>query len=648
MEHHLPQKERLEQAWHAVHRLLMELRSEGGFWRGRLSSSPLATATAVSALSVFSEANKDNPDESDREWTEEAICKGIGYLCGTQNSDGGWGDTERSLSNIATTYLVRAAFELAGYRVRHADIVRKAEAYIAENAQLAGLRARYGRDQTFVAPILTNCALAGVVSWSEVPQLPLELAAFPQSLYRFLRMPVVSYAIPALVAVGLVRHRASPGRSTWARIVRERVTPRCLSVVQKMQPPSGGFLEAIPLTSFVVMSLCGAGEAQHPIVRGAIPFLRRTQREDGSWPVDVDLATWLTTLTVNALAVRLPRELSSLVAIDWILKCQSLDVHPFTGAAPGGWGWTDQSGAVPDADDTAGALLALANFWPSLSQQQKLQVWPHVLLGLWWLLELQNRDGGWPTFCRGWGRLPFDRSAVDLTAHAVRALMAWDRHIQGHLFCDAVGPQLWQDFPVARRRLLRALSHGEVVLRRRMARAVSRGLAYLKTGQNPAGFWTPLWFGNEFLPDEANPFYGTARCLLALQEVGETHTPAISYALRWLIQQQNADGSWGRGTWDRSHGSANHPTGDTPRGSVEETALVVSALSRCDITPGVKEALGKALSWLLERIDRGEVTQATPIGLYFARLWYYEQLYPIIFTLEALGRCLRSLETRSA
>jgi hypothetical protein len=38
-----------------------------------------------------------------------------------------------------------------------------------------------------------------------------------------------------------------------------------------------------------------------------------------------------------------------------------------------------------------------------------------------WLLDLQNGDGGIPTFCRGWGALPFDRSAPDLTAHALRA-----------------------------------------------------------------------------------------------------------------------------------------------------------------------------------------------------------------------------------
>ncbi|MEZ6078622.1 MAG: hypothetical protein R3C56_24000 [Pirellulaceae bacterium] len=44
----------------------------------------------------------------------------------------------------------------------------------------------------------------------------------------------------------------------------------------------------------------------------------------------------------------------------WLLACQHRRRHAFTGANPGGWGWTDLSGAVPDADDTPAALLALA------------------------------------------------------------------------------------------------------------------------------------------------------------------------------------------------------------------------------------------------------------------------------------------------
>jgi hypothetical protein len=34
----------------------------------------------------------------------------------------------------------------------------------------------------------------------------------------------------------------------------------------------------------------------------------------------------------------------------------------------------------------------------------------------------------------------------------------------------------------------------------------------------------------------------------------------------------------------------------------------------------------------------------SPIGLYFARLWYSEEAYPVIWTVEALGRAWRNEE----
>jgi len=126
----------------------------------------------------------------------------------------------------------------------------------------------------------------------------------------------------------------------------------------------------------------------------------------------------------------------------WVLSCQNRTVHPFTGAAPGGWGWTDLSGAVPDADDTPGALIALKHiydlirspdFRAALPEQHRndfgeafeQQILSAADAGLKWLVDLQNRDRGWPTFCKGWGKLPFDRSGADLTAHAIRALHVW-------------------------------------------------------------------------------------------------------------------------------------------------------------------------------------------------------------------------------
>jgi hypothetical protein len=97
---------------------------------------------------------------------------------------------------------------------------------------------------------------------------------------------------------------------------------------------------------------------------------------------------------------------------------QNRQVHPFNGTGPGGWGWTNYPGSVPDGDDTPGVLLALMKLQP------KEQVKDEVLAGCIWLIKLQNSDGGFPTFSKGWGKLPFDQSCSDLTGHNLLALSA--------------------------------------------------------------------------------------------------------------------------------------------------------------------------------------------------------------------------------
>src|SRR5262249_50079555 len=102
---------------------------------------------------------------------------------------------------------------------------------------------------------------------------------------------------------------------------------------------------------------------------------------------------------------------------------QTKEVHPYTGAAPGAWGWSHLPGSVPDCDDTPGAMLAL------LSTGAHWDRWGHARN---WVKGLQNRDGGWPTFCRGWGKLPFDRSGTVLTAPSMRAFGALGPSPAGH------------------------------------------------------------------------------------------------------------------------------------------------------------------------------------------------------------------------
>jgi squalene-hopene/tetraprenyl-beta-curcumene cyclase len=535
---------------------LLEERNSDGHWTGELASSALSTATATVALHLAGGHDR-------------LVQSGLDWLKQNQNSDGGWGDTVLSVSNISTTALCWAAFTQSG-RSDGEEWMRRAAGGLDPERMTHAIASRYGEDHTFSVPILTVLAVAGHVPWRLVPQLPFELAALPQSWYSRLGLPVVSYALPALISMGHVRHRLRSTRNPLALLLRRAASKRTLDVLRQIQPETGGFLEATPLTSFVAISLRAAGYVDSPVLRNCLDFLERSVRPDGSWPIDTNLATWVTTLSVNALHDQLPPKDRASIC-EWLLRQQHRVVHPYTGAAPGGWAWTDLPGGVPDADDTAGALLALRNLGSRDVEAARS--------GIEWLMSLQNRDGGIPTFCRGWGKLPFDRSSPDITAHALAAWSAWQ-------------PLLKEP---------------------RTDAAIDRALAFLRNAQRPDGAWVPLWFGNQFAPNDENPVYGTSRVLLALNKDSEMARRAVS----WLTSVQNADGGWG----------GNKEVAST----IEETSVAVAALSG-------SAAAARGAAWIIEATRGGQDTSPSPIGFYFAKLWYYERLYPLIFATDALVR----------
>lgn len=594
--------QRLRDAYHTVRDELMAELGPSKHWVGRLASSALSTATAASAMAVVLR-NTNSPSER-RDAIERQIRLALRWLALHQNDDGGWGDTDTSFSNIATTMLACAALRLGGEGEQYAGVFSRGMAYVDRAGGVEGIWRRYGKDKTFSVPILTNAALAGLVDWRAVAPLPYELACLPQAIWGVLHMPVVSYATPALVAIGQARFHHRPPANPFVRWLRQWAIPRTLAILERMQPASGGFLEATPLTAFVVMSLAGSGQAGHPVAERGLDFLLRSAREDGSWPIDTNLATWTTTLAINALDGAGEANLG-LASLDWLLACQHRERHPMTGTAAGGWGWTDLSGAVPDADDTSGALLALAALRRVGTPEQTRRIDQAAIAGLEWLLELQNSDGGWPTFCRGWGTLPFDRSGVDLTAHALRAIHAW---------------------------LGEGQDTGRSPESSRAAKAIRRGLRYLERQQRADGSWAPLWFGNQHHPDEENPVYGTARALLAYRDLGKTSLTAARRGFAWLAARCDAEGGWPARWESAAAGEA----------SVEETSIAVEALLAAPAgTEAWDTALSRGIHWLIRSVESREHRRAAPIGLYFARLWYYEELYPLLFTVAALGRAVR-------
>lgn len=676
----------LRQTLEQLHGELLSEREDRPHWTGCLSASALSTATAVSALCVA--CRQMQPGESRTRFLE-LIRRGGQWLDRQQNEDGGFGDTDRSHSNIATSYLVLAAWTLRSSTLpsdpseprsgNQSNLLERLRSYLDDAGGIPALRQRYGTDKTFVVPIMTNLAIAGLVPWSEVAALPFEAAVFPQSMYRFLGMPVVSYAVPALVAIGQAKFSRSGCLPPWSWVRRSAIAPS-LKVLQRMQPDSGGYLEATPLTAFVVMSLLEVSdEGEHAkdglaettvqpnqrttsidarrkqVIQRGLEFLERSMDIEGSWPIDTNLATWVTSLSVSAIS-RAPQEpdrWSSDSLVDWILSCQHRARHPFTGADPGGWGWTDLSGAVPDADDTPGAIVALSRLRERSGEEQRTRIDQACQLGKNWLIDLQNRDGGWPTFCRGWGKLPFDRSSTDLTAHAIRAL-------------------------------------SELPACRQSESATRRGLAFLRQSQRSDGSWTPLWFGNQDRPEEDNPIYGTAKVLVDVPVT--LGSESILRGIEYLVTHQNEDGGWGggdsvaryfasRSARPEGAGRPDEATalektdcseeeragmaagrGGAATSSVEETALAVEALAslwdrlqagefpgklgenwkKSDASPSLTDRTGAAIlagtQWLICAVDAEHHRVAWPIGFYFAKLWYHERLYPLIFTTAALGR----------
>lgn len=586
---------KIKEKYKTLNSKLISEMNQHGYWTGRLSTSALSTAVAIVALKVAG-------NRSDT----ESIRSGYYWLCQNINTDGGFGDTPESKSNVSTTLLCYSALAYCQENNDAASTLRLMENWLAskgisieaENITRSILKF-YGRDYTFSIPILAMLTLCEVIpasSLNKIPVLPFELTLLPASWYRFMNLRVVSYALPALIAVGIYLHKHRKKGILQTGLLRSRFIKPALKKLNQLVPFSGGFLEAIPLTGFVAMCLTASGYENNATVTTGLRFLRIQKREDGGWPIDTDLSTWVTTLSVKSLGPRLKETLNDhqIKSLkQHLLQLQYKTIHPFNQAKPGGWGWTSFSGSVPDADDTPGAILAILEMYTGKDDEIKA-----IQEGCTWLTELQNRDGGFPTFCKGWGKLPFDKSCADLTGHALLALLKTMEILHDNL---------------------------PLKLLKRIKESTRRALKYLTGHQDENGAWLPLWFGNQDTGDQSNPVYGTAKVCTYLkdtlsfkqadkkiiQQIGEL----VIKAQQYLLTQQNADGSWGG-----KRGVA---------GTIEETSLSVCALSKSH-----EESRLKAVEWLINR----EKITAAPIGLYFAMLWYDEKLYPLIYFTEALRR----------
>ncbi|HEY8283494.1 MAG TPA: prenyltransferase/squalene oxidase repeat-containing protein [Chloroflexota bacterium] len=443
-------------------------------WVGVLSSSALATAIAVVALQL-----------SDLTGYSGAIARGRRWLLETQGADGGWGDAVVDPSNINATALVIGALTVTnpptpepGAQQALARAQARLDHFGGFDAVGDPLRC------TLSGPDRTVAALAGLMDWRRIKRLRPEVVLLPARLRR-----TISTTFPAYLSIASVHAHMAPHPLNLLpthRFARRRV----VDWLRQTQGSDGSFEESAFLTSVIIacMVLCDQGAL--PWLPAALRFVVESQRADGSWPIDRDLETFDTAMTVQALreaGVTVPHAGQ---VRDWLLARQFQEPCFPTAASPGGWAWAMPAG-WPECDDTSYALLALLALGVPVSARPIRQ-------GARWLERMQNTDGSWSTFVRD-SRMPFDRHCPYITGHVLSALRAANRLGRG-------------------------------------SRVLGRALEYLARVQHYDGSFGSIWFR------EATA--GTASVLEALADCGLERTPLALRARDALSRGQNDDGGW--------------------------------------------------------------------------------------------------------
>ncbi|MEZ5897003.1 MAG: squalene--hopene cyclase [Parvularculaceae bacterium] len=529
---------------------LAERQKPEGYWVGRLESNACMEAQWI--LCLWFIGLDDHP-------LRPRLAQSLRE---TQRTDGSWEIYhDAPAGDINTTVEAYAALRSCGVAADDPQLV-KARDWILSKGGLKNIRVftRYW------------LALIGEWPWEKTPNLPPEIIHFPNwfifSIYNFAQwaratlMPIAvlsarrpsrplppenrlddlfpggreyfDYELPGKPGAdfwdGFFRftdkalHKLqSVGGAAGLSFGRNGSVKRALEWIIEHQDADGVWGGIQPPWIYSTMALVNEGYAlDHPVVAKALSAL-----DDSRWRVDAGEATWIqastspvwdTVLTLLAyddchVNGDYPQQVER--AVDWLLSQQVLRKGDWSvklpNTAPGGWAFEYKNYFYPDTDDTAVALIVLAQFRGEQKWIDK-GINRAISLGVDWLVAMQSQGGGWGAFDKDNNKkfltkIPFcdfgealDPPSVDVTAHIVEAF--------GKL-------GLGKDHP-----------------------AMVRALDYLRREQEADGSWFGRW--------GVNYIYGAGAVLPALEAIGEDMSqPYIARAADFLVACQQDDGGWG-------------------------------------------------------------------------------------------------------
>jgi squalene-hopene/tetraprenyl-beta-curcumene cyclase len=630
---------------------LLCLQDAAGWWQGELQTNVTMDAEDM-LLREFLGVRR--PEETERS---------AAWIRSQQRPDGTWANFHGGPGELSTTIEAYWALRLAGDAPEQ-EHMRRAAAFV---------RAQGGIER---ARVFTHVwlALFGLWSWDDVPALPPEIVLLP----RWVPLNVYDFACWArqtIVALSLVKaHR--PVRPLGFELAElcsgEPADPRrAVSWHGRLLAGLDRVLRAYEQRPTGPLRRLALGRAERWIVR--------RQEADGSWGgIQPPWVYSLMALHLGGYPLAHPVMRRGLQGLDRFMVEDEDDARGV--GAPAGPSRRLEACQSP-VWDTALAIVALID--AGLPGED-----PATMRAVEWLLgEEVTATGDWAAARRGLapGGWAFEFANinypdVDDTAEVVLAL----RRVAVALGAASNG------------------GSAAAEIRSRIDAAIGRAARWAQGMQSTGGGWGAFDADNTRALVRELPFldFGevidepsadvTAHAIEMLAALDMLDTPAARRGVRWLISEQEPDGSWfgrwgvnhvyGTGAavpaliaagvapgercirravdWLEAHQNEDGGWGEDPRSyddpawvgrgasTASQTAWALLALHAAGRTDA--PALERGVDWLVAT-QRADGTWEEPqyTGTGFPSDYYINyHLYRLVFPIAALGRCLRSAATR--
>jgi squalene-hopene/tetraprenyl-beta-curcumene cyclase len=619
-----PLDERLQRTIDRSVQHLLSSQASEGYWRGELEADTTLESDYILYLYVLGQRDR--------------VAKLATYIRRRQLADGGWNIYEGGPAELNATVKAYVALRLAGDPADAPHLINARLRVLA----LGGLEHTNSFTRFYLA-------LIGSIDWDMVPAVPPELVAVPEWFYvNIYNMSAWTRAIVVPLTILYARKPlwrltadlrvdelfCDPARKTaafewdstlftWRNVFlaidraaklyerlpwkpfRERALRQATAWMLEHLDRTAGLAAIYPAMMNSIFALLATGRAaDDPVTAAQIAELARFEIEDSDTlrlqpcvsPV------WDTAIVMVALqeAGLAPDHPALVKAAGWLLDRQILGPGDWQvrnrHVAAGGWAFEFRNEHYPDVDDTAFVLMALQ----SVAYPDRPRWHEAIWRGLAWIVNMQNRDGGWGAFdrdndCAILTQIPFadhnamiDPSTADVTARVVECL--------GRFGWPASDP------------------------------IIARAIEFLRGEQTADGAWFGRW--------GVNYVYGTSGVLRALEALG---TSALEYghrALVWLKSIQNPDGGFGESCASYDDAGLKGVGVSTP----SQTAWGLIGL----LAAGAADdpAVSRAVAYLVERqASDGSWDERATTGTGFPRVFYLKyDLYRNSFPLYALAR----------